>query len=180
MARIVVKTNFTNTVTASAEYDLEALRDGSTRDRLRDCWLAPNRWKPGTTRQALTERAASDFAVLADRLRKRGHAPETVARFVNRLVFCLFASDVPLLPGGMLGELLAMAQQEPGGFAEAAGMLFRAMKEPGGRIGFRSVPWFNDGLFDDDTALPLLADDIVLLNKAWSAPLRVDRFRLLF
>lgn len=166
MARIVVRTNFTNTITASIEYDLEALRDASVRDQLRDCWFAPDRWKPGTTRQALTERAAGDFAELAERLRKRGHQAETVAHFVNRLVFCLFANDVRLLPAGMLGELLAIAQQEPAGFAEAAGMLFRAMKEPGGRIGFRQVPWFNGGLFDDDTALPLLAEDIALLNKA--------------
>ncbi len=166
MARIMVRTNFTNTVTQALEIDLEALRDASVRDRLRDCWLAPDRWKPGTTRQALTERAAGDFAALAERLRKRGHHAETVAHFVNRLVFCLFANDVRLLPAGMLGELLAIAQQEPAGFAEAAGMLFRAMKEPGGRIGFRPVPWFNGGLFDDDTALPLLAEDITLLNKA--------------
>ena len=166
MARIVVQTNFTNTVTQATEIDLEALRDGSTRDRLRDCWLAPDRWKPGTTRQALTERAAGDFAELAERLRKRGHQAESVAHFVNRLVFCLFANDVRLLPAGMLGELLAIAQQEPTGFAEVASMLFRAMKEAGGRIGFRSVPWFNGGLFDDDTALPLLAEDIALLNKA--------------
>ena len=166
MARIVVRTNFTNTVTHATEIDLEALRDISVRDRLRDCWMDPDRWKPGTTRQALTERAAGDFVELAERLRKRGHAPEAVAHFVNRLVFCLFANDVRLLPVGMLNELLAFAQKEPGGFAEAAGMLFRAMSERDGRIGFRPVPWFNGGLFDDDTALPLLADDVVLLNKA--------------
>ena len=166
MARIVVQTNFTNTITQATEIDLEALRDGSTRDRLRDCWLAPDRWKPGTTRQALTERAAGDFAELAERLRKRGHKAVTVAHFVNRLVFCLFANDVRLLPSGMLSELLAIAHQDPSGFAEVAGMLFRAMKDPGGRIGFRPVPWFNGGLFDDDTALPLLAEDVALLNRA--------------
>ena len=166
MARIVVQTNFTNTVTSSIEYDLDALRDASARDKLRDCWLAPDRWKPGTTRQALTERAAADFAELAERLRKRGHSAQTVAHFVNRLVFCLFANDVRLLPAGMLGELLAIAQQEPSGFAESASMLFRAMKDPGGRVGFRSVQWFNGGLFDDDTALPLLATDIALLTRS--------------
>ncbi len=166
MARIVVRTNFTNTVTQATQIDLEALRDASTRDRLRDCWLAPDRWKPGTTRQALTERAAGDFAELAERLRRRGHAAEAVAHFVNRLVFCLFANDVRLLPNGMMGELLALAQKEPGSFADSAGMLFLAMSERGGRIGFRPVPWFNGGLFDDDATLPLTADDIALLNKA--------------
>ncbi len=166
MARIVVRTNFTSAITTATEFDLEALRDASVRGRLRDCWLAPERWRPGTTRQALTERAAADFAELARRLRERGHPAEAVAHFVNRLVFCLFANDVRLLPAGMLDELLALATREPGGFAEAAGMLFRAMRERGGRIGFRSVPWFNGRLFDDDAALPLLADDVALLNRA--------------
>lgn len=166
MARIVVRTNFTNTVTQATHIDLEALRDAPTRDRLRDCWLAPDRWKPGTTRQALTERAAGDFAELAERLRKRGHAAEAVAHFVNRLVFCLFANDVRLLPNGMLGELLALAQKEPDSFADSASMLFRAMSERGGRIGFRPVPWFNGGLFDDDATLPLMAEDIALMNRA--------------
>lgn len=166
MARIVVRTNFTNTVTQATQIDLEALRDATTRDRLRDCWLAPDHWKPGTTRQALTERAAGDFAELAERLRKRGHAAEAVAHFVNRLVFCLFANDVRLLPSGMLGELLSLAQKEPDSFADSASMLFRAMSERGGRIGFRPVPWFNGGLFDDDATLSLTANDITLLNKA--------------
>jgi hypothetical protein len=86
MARIVIQTNFTNTVTRAEQIDLEMLRDASVRDRLRDCWLAPDRWKPGTTRQALTERAAADFAELAERLRKRSHSAEAVAHFMNRLV----------------------------------------------------------------------------------------------
>jgi type II restriction/modification system DNA methylase subunit YeeA len=66
----------------------------------------------------------------------------------------------------MLDELLAIAQQDAASFSDAASLLFRAMKDPGGRVGFRPVPWFNGGLFDDDTALPLLAEDIALLNRA--------------
>ncbi len=98
MARIVVRTNFTNAVTPTDEFGFDDLRDAGRRDRLRDCWIAPDRWRPGTTRQALTERAAADFAELAKRLRERGHPAEVVAHFVNRLVFCLFANDVRLLP----------------------------------------------------------------------------------
>ena len=45
-------------------------------------------------RQTLTERAAAAFAALAQRLRERGHEPQEVAQFVNRMVFCMFALTV--------------------------------------------------------------------------------------
>ena len=42
--------------------------------------------RPGETRQALTERVAASFASVAQALRDRGHDPQAVAHFVNRLV----------------------------------------------------------------------------------------------
>jgi hypothetical protein len=36
----------------------------------------------------------------------------------------------------------------------------------GGRIGFERVDWFNGGLFDDDSALPLTRDDMALVREA--------------
>ena len=165
MARIIVRTNWTNAVSERREFDLETLRDPEARAWLRACWTDPERWRPAVTRQALTEQAAGDFAELARRLRGRGHAAQTVAHFVNRLVFCLFADDVALLPERLLPDMLSFAAKAPARFADAAAELFRAMRDRGGRVGFQPVPWFNGGLFDDDTALPLLAEDIALLSR---------------
>jgi hypothetical protein len=36
----------------------------------------------------------------------------------------------------------------------------------GGRIGFERVEWFNGGLFDDDSPLPLTREDIALVRDA--------------
>ena len=41
----------------------------------------------------------------------------------------------------------------------------------GGLIGFERIDWFNGGLFDDDQALPLTADDIAICLRAASARL---------
>jgi hypothetical protein len=142
---------------------LEDLRDPAVRALLKACWTDPDRWRPTVTRQALTEKAAGDFAELARRLRERGHAPQTVAHFVNRLVFCLFADDVGLLPDRLLSGMLKFASKAPADFAGAE--LFRAMRDRGGRVGFQPVLWFNGGLFDDDTALPLDGADIALLSR---------------
>jgi hypothetical protein len=166
MERIIVRTNWTNAVSERHELALEDLRSAAVRDRLRACWIDPERWRPTKTRQALTEEAAGEFAELATRLRSRGHDPQAVAHFVNRLVFCLFAEDVDLLPNGLVDGMLALAAKDPGAFAPAAAELFRAMRDKGGRIGFQPVPWFNGGLFDDDTALPLEAADVAVLTRA--------------
>ena len=49
---------------------------------------------------------------------QRGHAAEAVAHFVNRLVFCLFADDVALLPAGLFARMLAAARRNPARFTD--------------------------------------------------------------
>ena len=163
--RIVIRTNWTNAVSARHEVTLEDLQDPTKRALLKAAFSEPDRLRPTKTRQALTEQAAADFAELARRLRARGHDPPAVAHFVIRLVFCLFADDVALLPQGLFERMLHAAQANPARFADFASRLFRAMKDPGGEIDFTPVPWFNGGLFDDDTALALDLADIKLLAR---------------
>jgi len=113
----------------------------------------------------LTEEAAEQFASLAQRLRARGHNPQAVAHFINRLVFCMFAEDIGLLPNAMFSRMLEHAAKRPAEFVELAQDLFRAMQS-GGRVGFEHVEWFNGGLFDTDEVLPLDQADTALVLKA--------------
>ena len=165
MARFRVRTNWTNSVSVTQEFTLDDLADGAIRDTLKWAMSDPERLRPGETRQGVTERAAATFAELAQGLRERGHDPQTVAHFVNRLVFCMFAEDVGLLPGNMFTRMLEQARRRPDEFAELASDLFGAMSV-GGRVGFEAVDWFNGGLFDDDTALPLDREGIETALKA--------------
>ena len=159
MARFRIRTNWTNSVSVTHEFTLEDLTDAANRDTLKWAMSEPERLKPGESRQALTERAAATFAALAQSLRERDHEPQAVAHFVNRLVFCMFAEDVDLLPDNMFTRMLEHARRRPEEFADLARDLFGAMST-GGRIGFEAVAWFNGGLFDDDTALPLEREEI--------------------
>ncbi len=165
MDRIIIRTNWTNTVQQTHTITLDDLRDASHRDTLLAAFTDPDRLKPTKTRDALTEDAAAKFSALAQRLRDNGHAPETVAHFVNRLVFCMFAEDVNLLPNKLFQKMLEASRTAPADFAPNAASLFAAMRS-GGRVGFESVAWFNGGLFDDDTALPLEKPDIDTLLAA--------------
>ena len=159
MLRFRIRTNWTNSVSEEHEFDLDDLAGPAARDKLKWAFSNPDRLRPGETRQSLTERAAASFATVAQALRARGHDPPAVAHFVNRLVFCMFADDVGLLPDHMFTRMLRQARRTPEHFTELAGALFRVMAS-GGRVGFEAVAWFNGGLFDDGAALPLERADI--------------------
>lgn len=165
MDRIRIHTNWTNTVQQVHQITLEDLLDAGKRDLLRACFTDPEKLKPSKTRQLLTEEAAQRFATLAQRLRNRGHAPDAVAHFVNRLIFCMFAEDVGLLPDKLFEQMLDASRVDPAEFEPNSRILFEAMRK-GGRIDFKKIEWFNGGLFDTDVTLPLEKADILDLIEA--------------
>ncbi len=160
-----IHTNWTNSVSTVHEFTIYDLEDTDTWKKLKWAFSEPERLRPGQTRQALTEQAAATFAEVAKGLREQGHDPQTVAHFVNRLVFCMFAEDVGLLPDQMFRRMLDQARLRPERFGGMARSLFAAMQD-GGAVGFEEVAWFNGGLFDDDTALPLDRPQVNAVREA--------------
>lgn len=162
---IRIHTNWTNSVSKVYEIDIADLGDPEKRGWLKAALSDPDALRPSKTRQELTEQVAGEFAQLARSLRERGHDPEQVAHFINRMVFCMFAEDVKLLPGNMFTMMLERATEHPEEFEGFARDLFSAMQK-GGRIGFERVAWFNGGLFDDDLVFPLTKVEIALVLRA--------------
>ena len=163
--RIIIRTNWTNTVSERHEIELTDLLDQKWRDLLRNCFTNPGALKPKRTRDDLTREAADDFSKLAQRLRDRGHDAHTVAHFVNRLVFCMFAEDVNLLPNKLFQKAMERSQREPDRAQGHLTNLFGAMQN-GGEFGLEDIPWFNGGLFDSPAALPMDREDVDLALKA--------------
>jgi hypothetical protein len=166
--RIVVRTAWTNAVSERYDILLEEFTDPLKLRLIKNVLSDPDRLRPTKTRETLTAEAAAAFVGLAERLRQRGHDPIVVAHFVNRLVFCLFADDVDLLPPGLFERMLGAARRNPTRFVDYARRLFRAMAERNGELDYIQIQWFNGGLFDDDTGLPLEASDIEALQHAAS------------
>ena len=165
MDRIVIRTSWTGLVVETHETALEDLRDARHRDRLRACFEDPDRLRPRKSRADLTEEAAGRFAGLAASLAARGHDPEAVAHFVNRLVFCMFAEDVGLLPNRLFERMLESCRSDPAKFDRRSRELFAAMNRRGGdEVAYERVNWFNGGLFDDDATLPLTGAEITALH----------------
>ncbi len=164
--RFRIHTNWTNSVSQVHKFTLFDLADADTRAKLKWAFSNPERLRPEQTRQAVTEQAAQKFAELADALRDNRHDAQAVARFVNRLVFCMFAEDTGLLPYKLFRRMIQQARRRPSRFQSLASRLFARMAT-GGEYGADDVEWFNGGLFDHDaTALPLDRPNIELVHEA--------------
>ncbi|MEP7452738.1 DNA methyltransferase [Phyllobacterium sp. SB3] len=165
MDRIIIHTNWTNTVSETHEILMEDLRDYNKREFLRNAFVEPERLKPKKTIDALTMEAADKFASLAIRLRERGHQAHKVAHFINRLVFCMFAEDISLLPRKLFTQILDRAFERPSIGSDLLTSLFEKMKS-GGLFGIDQIAWFNGGLFDDANVVDLNKEDIELVRRA--------------
>jgi type II restriction/modification system DNA methylase subunit YeeA len=154
MQEIRVHTNFTNAIAQQHVIPLADLRSVEARTLLRNCFLHPERLLPTATRESVTAQAAARFANIAVLLRQR-YDERRVAHFINKLVFCLFAEDIELLPDRIFADILDESVKRPDDFMPMLRDLFRAMANRNGRFGMAAIPWFNGGLFDDDDVLPL-------------------------
>lgn len=162
---IVIHTNFTNTVKRIYRFDVAELDDFKTRQILEAVFHNPEQLRPGVSRLAVTQEAAEKFTDLATALREQGHAPAVVAHFLNRLLFCMFAEDIKLLPDNLFTKLVARSIHDPGLFEKRSSELFKAMNT-GGDWAMENIAWFNGGLFDDDSTLRLSTQELKLLHAA--------------
>jgi len=172
MDRIIVRTNFTATPTKVHEVRLGDMAEEASARVLRALFHAPEQLRPGVTSEAITARAAGQIAEIAISMRERGLAPFEVARFLDRIVFCLFAEDVGLLREGLFTELVAKTCQDPPRFRFWLEHLFGAMAE-GGHYVYDEVRHFDGNLFSDATALEPTAAELDRIHEAakldWSA-----------
>jgi hypothetical protein len=163
LATIEVHTNFTGLTPVTRVVtldDLAAPDPSGALAILRAVFTAPEELRPTHEPAQITETAARHFAELALALRGRGHNPQTVAHFLDRILFCLFAEDAGMLPSGVLSRVAEQTRGRPHLFADALGQLFARMSHGGGMFGAEEVPWFNGGLFDSADVLPLTEAEI--------------------
>lgn len=162
--RIEIHTNFTSTVKRVHVLELVDLADGAKRELLKNAFSNPERLRPGITRLMVTKDAAESFSQLAHHLQAKGFEPQRVAHFLNRLIFCMFAEDVGLLPNQIFTKLATASVAHPESFEANARQLFAGMAK-GGDVAFEVIDWFNGGLFDDDATLPLDEAELKIVLK---------------
>ena len=154
MERIVIHTNFTNTIKRVIPIELEELLTPEGRQQLYAVFYEPEVLRAAQTTEQVTQEAASEFARLADLLRQYGADPQQAAHFLIRLLFCLFAEDVGLLPKDLFTELVQHTQRQQAAFAAQLRQLFQSMVS-GGWFGFHQIANFDGRLFNDASVIEL-------------------------
>ena len=172
--RFEVHTNFTGTAKRVYAFTLADLANPaptattyalSALEVLRALFAEPERLKPQRTTEQVTATAAAEFATLADSLRANGQDPEEAAHFLMRLLFCLFAEDIALLPAGLFTNLVRKNRGRPAVFDKLLADLFDKMAS-GGFFGGEEIAHFDGGLFADSQVLPLSSPDLAVLGRA--------------
>jgi type II restriction/modification system DNA methylase subunit YeeA len=170
---IRIHTNFTNTVKQTYRVTLDDLLTPEGLNTLRRAFYDPDSFRAAQTTQAVTEAAAKEFARLAQLLVKWGNDPHVTAKFLIRILFCLFAEDAELLPQDLIKRLAEGARRRPAVFRQQLVPLFQAMTT-GGFFGADEILHFNGGLFDNaEMILALDSDALDILIRAsaldWSS-----------
>jgi type II restriction/modification system DNA methylase subunit YeeA len=172
IARTEIHTNFTGFKPETHIVELQRLTEPAQLDLLRRAFTDPDSFKPVETAEQVTEKAAKAIGEIAQNLRARGHDPHDAAHFLMKVMFCLFAEDVELLPKGLFETVLQKSKFDPARLKKQMDALFAAMRE-GGDFGTDDIPYFNGGLFDDAQAIELTEKEIASLVTAatrdWSA-----------
>jgi type II restriction/modification system DNA methylase subunit YeeA len=165
MQTIEVHPNFTNAVNKPYVITLQDLEREDKRRILKFAFTDPEQLRPEVTREQITKEAAKEFAEIANSLRIKGYDPQKVAHFVNKIVFCLFAEDIGILPANLFTRILETSIRKPERSQPMFIELFTAMKD-GGSFGADDIEWFNGGLFEDSEVLPLEVKDLRQVLKS--------------
>ncbi len=167
-----IHTNFTNSVKRVVHVTLDDLLTPQGLQHIRNLFYNPDAFRPEQTAAQVTEAAAAQFARLAEHLRKWGHAPHDIAHYLIRLLFCLFAEDIDLLPRDLFTRLVESGRRNPPLFNRQVRQLFQAMAV-GDAFGEHALRYFDGGLFDEAAVLDMDGDGVAILHGItqldWSA-----------
>ena len=175
---IEIRTHFSGYPTVKTIVKLEEIP--GRLELLRRVFTNPESFRPEKKTEEVTLDLANEFGKLADRLIDR-YPPgdlhlfqsvgDPVAHFLMKVMFCLFAEDIGLLPDRTFTKLVEKSQTNPDQFAERCGALFEKMRF-GGEYGSDDIPYFNGGLFDEKPPIPLTSGDLTILRwvaeRDWS------------
>jgi type II restriction/modification system DNA methylase subunit YeeA len=167
MEQIVIHTNFSNTVKRVETLTLDDLLDPARLAILKAVFFDPEQLRSAKTTEQVTAEAAAEFSKLAELLRKYGEDPHRAAHFLIRLLFCLFAEDIELLPPRLFTRLINQTGKHTTAFTNQLRNLFGEMAT-GGWFGADQIKQFDGGLFDDNYALELDSRGIEILVKVSS------------
>lgn len=149
---------------------LDDLRQEETRALLHTIWTDPYSLDPSLQSAKVTREIAAHLAELGKSFESEGHDSQSVARFLMRCLFSMFAEDVDLIPNNSFTDLLRKLRGQPKHAQPALGGLWQTMNTGGfSQALMTDLKRFNGGLFMEADALPLNSLQLGLLIEAAEA-----------
>lgn len=155
---IRIRTNFPGMETVLHEIPITELGDPENFNKLVSAFFYPSDFRPNRTRETVTKETADIFHAIVADMEQRNADPVKLSRYLNQIVFCLYAEDAGLINDNLFVEALRRHYRRPAVFDRAVAQLFNLMST-GGQALYHTVNHFNGDLFKD-------ADTIELSEKA--------------
>ena len=129
---IRIQTNFPGMETVRHEIPVSGLDAPANLELLRNVFFAPDALRPERSVDQVTRATAALFQSIVEYMERGNTAgappdPERLARYLNQLVFCLYAEDAGLLPEGLFTRIVAQNYRAPSRFDGAIRSLFAQM-----------------------------------------------------
>ena len=162
---IRIRTNFPGLETVLHEIPVAELAQGENLQKLRDAFFAPERFRPDRSVEDVTRETADLFGKIVADMEQHNEDPEKLARYLNQIVFCLYAEDAGLLPNGVFTQIVSQHFRNPGTFNLAVTGLFNQMAK-GGLFGAAEIAHFNGDLFNTVDTVELSGNALLLIGEA--------------
>ena len=147
------------------EIPVAALDQPEHLEKLSWAFHSPDEFRTNRTVAEATQESADLFTIIVEDMERRNEDPEKVARYLNQIIFSLYAQDAGLLPGGLITETLREHRNDPATFDLAIRNLFAQMAG-GGLFGAARVEHFNGDLFDTANTVEFSRDTLGKLLEA--------------
>ena len=164
---IRVQTNFRGRETVVHDIPIAELGDPEQLGRLRDIFFDPGAFEPQRTVEEVTRDTALLFGRIVEDMELRGAGGELLARYLNQIVFCLYAEDAGLLRDNLFSDIVRRQYRNPDMFNLAVSNLFDQMAR-GGLFGADEISHFNGDLFNESETVELSEVSLQRLVEAVS------------
>ena len=162
---ILIRTNFPGMETVLHTIPVAELAQAENLEKLRHSFFAPDQLRPGRSVEDVTKETATLFGDIVTEMERHTEDPERLARYLNQIVFCLYAEDSGLLPTGVFTQIVRQQNHNPENFNRAVTGLFDQMAN-GGMFGADEIAHFNGDLFNTVDTVELSGTALLLLDEA--------------
>ena len=163
--RVRIQTNFPGKETIVHEIPIVTLNNADQFNKLRNAFFKPQEFEPERTVEEVTQETAMLFGKVVEDMEQRNGDPERLARYLNQIVFCLYAEDTGLLPDSLFTDMLSAYCKNTPYFNRAIQELFETMNQ-GGPFGRDPVAYFNGDLFREPDIVELSGKALQRLAEA--------------